>query len=507
MDVFVARQPIFDRLTDVQAYELLYRSASSQSSYDGTDGDEATTQVLANSLLSIGLESLLCGKKAFVNFDRKLLLGGLHSILPPETLVIEILETVEPDCEVLAACRKIRADGYAIALDDTVFHHQAAAFGEVVNILKVDMLATSAPEHRRILNLGREFGLTMLAEKVETQEDFERARQAGYQLFQGYFFARPHTVRGQKIEEARVTCVRLLREMQKPELELDRIKALIEADVSLSYQLLRYVNSALFAFRAEISAIDRALMMLGETNVRHWISLAALPTLAKNKPSELVVSSLVRARFCELLGGIAGCGEPHQAYLTGLFSFLDVLLGLPLIEALDTVGVNRRIRDALLGRAAEGDLIAEACRIARAYEAGEWDTITSAARDLRLKPAAIAVAYSDSTLWAQQAIRATGRKVNTRRETRYPLRGSIQVLCQLEDGYERMLVAQVTNVSMRGLQLVTLHPLPLRARVLCNDLKLQISGCGSVRHCSFSKGKYVIGLEFSGGTGFREPGC
>src|SRR6185503_5477729 len=191
MDVFVARQAIFDRGRKLYGYELLFRSSGDRNEFDGSESGSATTQVIANSLLSIGLENMVCGKKAFVNFDRILLLSGLHSMIPREDLVLEILESVEPDPEFLAACRELYEKGYTIALDDFVRHPRFEPLTEIAKVIKVDMQATAKEEQLQILRIYQPRGIAMLAEKVETREEFDWAQIAGYDLFQGYFFTQP----------------------------------------------------------------------------------------------------------------------------------------------------------------------------------------------------------------------------------------------------------------------------------------------------------------------------
>src|SRR5580698_4623560 len=195
MDVFVARQPIFDRSRELYAYELLFRSDDVDNRFDGTEAGSATTQVIANSLLTIGLENVAGGKKAFLNFDDKLLLGGLHTMLPREEVVLEILESVGPSDELIAACYDLNRQGYTFALDDFVGGQRLEPLTQIAKIIKVDMRATSKPDQERLLETYRPRGITMLAEKVETPEEFEWAKNAGYDYFQGYFFARPAVLR------------------------------------------------------------------------------------------------------------------------------------------------------------------------------------------------------------------------------------------------------------------------------------------------------------------------
>ena len=222
--------------------------------------------------------------------------------------MIELLETVEPDSEVLEACRKLRKEGYQLALDDFMFRPGWQNLLDVADMVKIEIQSIPRPEQKLLVRYCKARGLQLLAEKVETHEEFEWARQAGYDYFQGYFFARPVIVQGRKIPAAKLHCLRLLQEAQRPELDFERLEKLILEDVSLSYQLLRYVNSPLFALSSNIRSIRRALLYFGETELRKWIALATLTRTAEDKPGELIRHSLVRARFCESVARLAERG-------------------------------------------------------------------------------------------------------------------------------------------------------------------------------------------------------
>jgi c-di-GMP-related signal transduction protein len=505
MDVFVARQAIFDRARQLYGYELLFRSNGDHNEFDGTGSVSATTQVIANSVLSIGLENIACGKKVFVNFDRALLMSGLHSMFAREDLVLEILESVEPDPEFLAACRALFDQGYTIALDDFVRHPRFEPLTEIAQVIKVDVQATDKAEQERLLHRYQPRGIAMLAEKVETREGFDWAHLAGYDFFQGYFFTKPLVVRGHQIPAAKLTCIHLLREMQETDLNYKRLQALISEDVSLSYNLLRYVNSARFQRSVEIHSIDHALAVLGESTIRSWVALAALPELARNKPGELVTLSLVRAYFCQRLAQLSGIREHHLGFLMGLFSLLDALIDLPLDEALSQAGVASAISGALLGTAREDDAFRNLYALMSRYEAGDWNAVNDFGESLKIGTSSITEAYAESTFWAYQVRQTSARKPNERRSVRHAAAGTLRILWRDHKGQERISNARLVNVSANGLQLLLAEPVPPSTVVTCNDSKLGIAGEGSVRYCNFSKGRYVVGIEFSGGTGWRDP--
>ncbi len=404
MDVLVARQAIFDRDRRVHGYELLFRSEAGQNAFDGTEGGLATRQVLANSLLVIGLENLVGNKKAFVNFGRGPLLQGWHSSLPPESTVIELLETVEPDDEVLEACRKLREQGYQLALDDFVFREGCEPLLRVADLVKIEIQSLPRPEQKALVRSYRAKGLQTLAEKVETHEEFEWAREAGYDFFQGYFFARPVIVRGRKIPATKVHCLRLLQEAQRPELDFDRLEMLILEDVSLSYQLLRYVNSPLFAVSNRIKSIRQALLFFGENELRKWISLATMTRTAEDKPGELILHSLVRARFCESLANTSRKGLEQSAFLMGLFSLLDALIDRPIEEALAEMNLAPEIAAVLSGKAPEGDTLKRVYDLAKAYELADWARVEELAPQLSLVTGSLGEVYCAASGWAREVL-------------------------------------------------------------------------------------------------------
>ena len=404
MDVLVARQAIFDRERRVYGYELLFRSDAGRNEFDGTEASLATKQVLANSLLVIGLENLVGAKKAFVNFGRGPLLQGWYASLPRGSSVIELLETVEPDAEVLEACRNLRKEGYQLALDDFMFRAGWQNLLDVADLVKIEIQSIPRPEQKLLVRSCKARGLQLLAEKVETHEEFEWARQSGYDYFQGYFFARPVIVQGRKIPAAKLHCLRLLQEAQRPELDFERLENMILEDVSLSYQLLRYVNSPLFALTSNIRSIRQALLYFGETELRKWIALATLARTAEDKPSELIRHSLVRARFCESVARLAERGLDQSAFLTGLFSLLDALMDRPLEETLAAMCLAPEIAAVLNGQAPEGGSLAGVYQLALAYEAADWPRVEQIAGQLKVPVASLTEIYCASASWASQVL-------------------------------------------------------------------------------------------------------
>jgi len=408
VDIFVARQPIFDRQLKVFGYELLFRSGF-ESAFDGTDPTRATSQVITASFFAMGVERIVGRRRAFVNFDRELLLRDCVSMLPRRVAAVELLESVRPDPEVLEACRRIKERGYLLVLDDVVRLEDVEALLELADIVKVDFRRAAPDEQGRLVRRCHQLGSQVLAEKLETQEEFRRALDLGFDLLQGYFLARPVTVVGREIPALKWHYLQILQEINRPELDYQRLETLIKQEVSLSYKQLRYINSAAFGWRGPIQSVKQALVLLGDNECRKWLSLVALPTLAQDKPEELVVQAAVRARFCESLAEWVHLPQRrNDFFFLGLFSLLDALLDRPLQEALNGVWLADDVRDALLGRAPPGSRLAQVYALIRAYEAAQWDGVERTARELKLPAGSVAAVYIQAVEWADKAFRSRG---------------------------------------------------------------------------------------------------
>jgi len=405
VEVFVARQPIFDRNRKVWGYELLFRSAASQTRYDGTEATSATRQVISNGMLSIGFDKLLRGKHACINFGREMLLQDLYTSLPHQTTVIELTEDIEPDDEVVQAVKRMRTQGYRIALDDFRACPQMEPLIALANMIKVEMV-TPKPQQEAMVREFHDRGIRMLSEKVETDVDFRWALRAGYDYFQGNFFSCPVVMRGQQIPAIKLHCLRLIQEVHRPELDFTRLTTMISEDVSFSYKLLRYANSARFGRETKIHSIRRALVVLGEYGIRKWVSIAALPTIAADKPGELMRKSLVRARFCELLAQASGQGLEDQAFLMGLFSLLDALLDRPLDDVLKEVGLAPELDSVLRGQASEDNTLNTIYQLVRSYESADWDEVERLARCLGAPADLVGAAYCEALPWADEIAKA-----------------------------------------------------------------------------------------------------
>lgn len=401
MDIFLARQPIFDLKQAVFAYELLYRSGT-QNVYTGVNGDRASTEVISNSIMLFGLENLTRGKKAFINFTRKMLDDEVATLLPRESIVVEILEDVEPDEQMLSACKKLKELGYLLALDDFSYDSRFDAFFDLVDFIKVDFLLTK-PAEREVLvrRIGEKAGsknIKFLAEKIETMDDFYYALKTGYTYFQGFFFSQPNIIAGKDIASFKHTYLQLIKEISKPDLNFDQIEDIIKRDVALSYKLLRFINSALFSFRSEISSIKQALVLLGQKEILKWVSLIAIKSICSDKPDELFRLAVVRGKFCELIAPLIGLqNRSSDFFLMGMFSLIDAFLDQPLAGILSQLPMPRDIKKALLGKESQ---LKNVCQLAIAYEKGNWTRTTRLAKKLHLTEQQIIDVYFKSLSFA-----------------------------------------------------------------------------------------------------------
>ncbi|MFN8588883.1 MAG: HDOD domain-containing protein [Burkholderiaceae bacterium] len=398
VEVFAARQPLFDRERRVAGYELLYR-ASERNRFEGGDPDVVSSMSLERTLLGFGLSTLTGEHDAWINASRGMLVRGHWELLPPESTVIEVLETIEPDDEVVAACRRLRDAGFRLALDDYVHSSAMRPLLDLAQWVKLDFRGQPSEARRAVERELRRHPLKLLAEKIETHEEHVEAMHAGYELFQGYFFCRPEMMRTRDVAPNRIVYLRLLRAVQAPPYDLAQLEELIQQDVALSIKLLRFLHSAANAWASQVTSIRQALLIMGERQIRQWVSLVAVFGLAQGKPNELIVVALTRARFAEQLAHHTTLSaRADDLFLAGLLSVADALTDLPLEAALGPLGLAPDVADALLcGAMPLGPVLA----MVLAWERGEWDVVERWLHEHSADEAQVARAYAEAVLWAE----------------------------------------------------------------------------------------------------------
>ncbi|HUO72796.1 MAG TPA: HDOD domain-containing protein [Solirubrobacteraceae bacterium] len=392
-DVFVARQPIFDRTLDVAGYELLFRGNDTTAEAIIASPEGATATVVLNSVTEIGLQQIVGTKCAWVNVSREFILGGLAQTLPPGLTLLEILEDQLIDEELIVAVTELKQRGYHLALDDFIYDESCEPLLELVDVVKLDLLALGRDGLSHEVARLRPYGPRLLAEKLETRDDYAYCAAAGCDLFQGYFFCRPELVRGRRIDANRLSLLEVLAALQEPDVELHTLERIIARDVGLSYRLLRYINSAFFGLRQEVRSIGQALALLGVESLTRWASLSVFASI-DDKPPELTVTALIRGRFCELVGAEHLRGASHSELFTlGLFSVIDALMDTPIENVLAKIPFPPDICDALVSHQGEKGKLLECIT---ALEAGAFD------RAEELLPDA-GQAYLEALSWANDA--------------------------------------------------------------------------------------------------------
>jgi len=394
---FLARQPILNARSEVVAYELLFR-AGWENSFQG-ESNAATLQTM-DQLIYMGIETLTNNQLAFINCTREALVGKLVTVLPCRTTVLEILETIEPDAELIDACLDLRKMGYQFALDDFVLRPEMKPLIEIASYVKVDFRLSDASERREIRLMTRGSKAALLAEKVEDQEEFDVARAEGYEYFQGYFFSRPKIIANREIPPNRMNYLRLMAELTRQPLDLREVVRIVRMEASLCYRLLRLANSPMWGIRNDITSVRDAFILVGEDRFRALASVAAACVLGEGQPTALTSLSVERARFCELLAPLIGANSTEQ-FLIGLLSLLDTVLQTPMESIVQSLPLREEAKAALLGAA---NLAAVPLCLIRSFESGAWGKCASAADAVGVSEETLARLYIESVQWARDTV-------------------------------------------------------------------------------------------------------
>jgi EAL and modified HD-GYP domain-containing signal transduction protein len=397
MDIYVARQPIFDQNKKIFGYELLFRD-SMKNLFPGIDGNTATSKVISDSFLNIGIEKLIGKGVAFINFTGELLINQIPKLFSSKQLVIEVLEDVKAQKEVVESCIELSGQGYTIALDDFSYNEDLMPLIEVADIIKFDFRATPPDQILRTMDKLSRYNLMLLAEKVETHEEFNQALDMGFKYFQCYFFSKHDVIKGRDISPAKINLLQIMAEINQPDFEFSKVEEIISKDVSMSYKLMRYINSAYYRRVNEISSIKQAIVMLGERGIRSFLSLIAMAKLSDNKPDELIRTSVIRAKFCELMSRyIESCKNASELFTLGIFSSIDAILDDTMENIMAKLPLSQNIKDALVKNT--GDL-AECLEMAKSYERGDWGRFNELAKGHKINQEKLPQSFLEAITWA-----------------------------------------------------------------------------------------------------------
>lgn len=386
-DIYIGRQPIYDRDLEVFAYELLFRCPGQPL----PGGDVMTGQIILNAVMDMGLDAVAGDRSVFINLSTGFLDGHYQLPFPPHQVVLEVLEDVEPTSTVLATLEKLAQRGFTIALDDFRFRPGIEPMLRYAHLVKLDVLSMGREELREHVTRLRRHGLKLVAEKVESYDEFELCRELGFDYFQGYFLAKPHVLRSRSVGAHRPVLLQLLARMHNPGVEFKELEQIIIRDVGLTYRLLRYVNSAAYALRRPVESVRHALLMLGMDTIRNWASLILLSRVG-DQPRELLDMALIRAKMCEQLARERNRPDPEHYFTAGLLSVLDALTHQPMAVLADSLPLVQDIKLALVQRIGPiGEVLTQVLH----YERAAWELL----EDTDLPPATYTRSFIEAVRW------------------------------------------------------------------------------------------------------------
>ncbi|MFN3593338.1 MAG: EAL and HDOD domain-containing protein [Thiobacillaceae bacterium] len=398
-NAYLARQPIVDAKHQLVAYELLFRDTAHATSARIVDAAAAGIDVISNTLCNMGTDWLLKGKLAFINMDASMLMGDFSALLPPDKVVLEVLETVEVSAEILDRLRAYKQAGFRIALDDYVHTPERADLLPLADYVKLDVLALSPDKVIHAVKAARQHGAKLLAEKVERREQFEQYKKLGFQYFQGYYFARPENLASKVINPSQAAVLELMDKVRQ-EADIKQIEEGFKRDVALTFKLLRYINSAAFGLSCEIQSIRHAVSILGYRPLYKWLTLLLATASPSPMAPVLTRTAVTRGRLCELLGAYhLPKAEQDNLFITGVFSMLDALLETPMAQIMERLTLPERVADALLHRTGIYGPILE---LAVACESADASRIDALAESLFLSAEQVNRAHLLALAWVEQ---------------------------------------------------------------------------------------------------------
>ncbi|ABE53634.1 signal transduction protein [Shewanella denitrificans OS217] len=408
MHFYTARQPILNRRQRVVAYELLFRDSYKNCFPVDVPDKVATAKLLVNSFLSMDIEDMTDGKPALINFPTSLLKEHLVHILPYKNLVIEVLETVEPNDDNFAILKQLFDSGYHLALDDFIYSPAWDRFLPLFKLIKIDIVATPLDTIAHILPKLKQKKTRLLAEKVETQADFLHAKALGFDYFQGYFFYKPEIVKGNEVELSQPFLMSIYTEVMKPSFSYRKLEAYFTQDMDLSYKLLRFVNSSYFSHVKDIISLKQAMIFLGENQLRKFVCLIVMAQLNPDKPQILIQNTMLRARLCEVIAKVMKLNKlADAAFLTGLFSTLDAILDKPMEKVLHSLPLAPEINNALLHQQGE---LAECLALAIAYMQGNWEFVSEFVSRNHINAGELTRRCNQVYLWLSEYQRSSSSK-------------------------------------------------------------------------------------------------
>ncbi len=396
----IARQPILTAEEAVVGYELLIRQSAAERSRPGNETAGIFSSIDAINLM--GLQVVCDGKLAFIHATRETLLGEYFTLLPPDEIVVQLQESVAADLEVQQACKELKRKRYRLALDNFVQGDEREALVVLCDFLKVDITRVLPEDCKTLVGRYGTEHRRMVANKVDSRHLSIMAQKCGFSLFQGHFYQEPENVPNRKIPANQASYVRLLAAVSKPEVEYEEIENLIKHEPALTYRLLRYVNSPLLGISNPIHSVRMAFSMLGERESIRWIRMATTMAVGAGKASDLVLASLVRARFCELIAPRVEHGD-CDLFLMGMLSLIDAMLAMPMGVAIGDLALDPTVKAQLLAaKSGKKTVLSPIYDLMVARETGDWEDVTRLCREIKLSLAFVAECSNQAMKWANE---------------------------------------------------------------------------------------------------------
>jgi len=372
-DIYVGRQPIYNKNLSVFGYELLFRSGiKNTAAVDPFSADGATSTTIINTFLEIGLERLVGNKYAFINLTEQFLLEEGSLPISPKQVILEVLEDIPVTPELISAIERLSQKGFIIALDDYIYNPSHKPLMKMVDIIKIDIMQLSQVEIIQHVKILKEFDIKLLAEKIETIDEYEFCRKLGFDYYQGYFLSKPRIIRSKALPTNKVAVLNLLAVLQNPNSDIDELEEAISFDVSISYKILKLINSSFFSFSREVDSVKQAIVILGRNQLSSWASMIALSKM-DDRPSEMIHLAMIRGKMCEMLAEKSGLKTLESFFTVGLFSALDILMERDIETIIDPLPLSDEVENALLKH--EG-VLGEALKCTLAYEVADFENIS-----------------------------------------------------------------------------------------------------------------------------------
>lgn len=400
MEFFLARQAIYNKSKDVIAYELLYRN-SIQNRFDTAVDDSKATYEIMKNIVFVGFEVLTNNKTALINCSEEVLNSDVITILPNESIIIEILETVKANDSVIKRLSELKKKGYIFAIDDVVDFKSIEKFLKFVNYVKIDFMLTTRKSRKILVDKLRNYKVTLLAEKIETEEEYKEALNLGFKLFQGFYFSKPRIIKGKDIAIKSNTILFLMQELSKNDFDINVIENIMKSDVALMYKFMKFINSAKFGFKYQISDIKQAVAIVGQKQLQKWIFLFSFVDLGKDISSEYTNTVIIRARFCELIMEVIDKNKKSEAFIVGIFSEIAAIIEDNIKNVICDLPIKIEIKDALLGK---DNLLFKILNLALAYEKVDIEKIDMLCDDLRINNKILGELYLLSIKWVKDSI-------------------------------------------------------------------------------------------------------